>query len=46
MKIGAISVFQSAELEKLFELKEKGVLTETEYTSLKYRIFNRNTQLR
>jgi uncharacterized membrane protein YdbT with pleckstrin-like domain len=36
----------SSELEKLFELKEKGVLTETEYTSLKYRIFNRNTELR
>ena len=35
-----------SELEKLFELKEKGVLTETEYTSLKYRIFNRNTELR
>jgi|SRR5450432_3807421 uncharacterized membrane protein YdbT with pleckstrin-like domain len=35
----------SSELEKLFELKEKGVLTESEYTSLKYRIFNRNTEL-
>ena len=34
------------ELEKLFELKEKGILTETEYTSLKFRIFNRNTELR
>lgn len=44
LNVASLSI--SNELEKLFELKKKGVLTETEYSSLKYRIFNRNTELR
>jgi hypothetical protein len=44
LNVASLSI--SNELEKLFELKKKGVLTETEYSSLKYRVFNRNTELR
>ncbi len=40
------SISVCTELERIFELKEKGVLTETEYTSLKYRIFKRSSDLR
>jgi hypothetical protein len=36
-----------SELEKLYELKERGILTDNEYTSLKYKIlhFNGNTEI-
>jgi uncharacterized membrane protein YdbT with pleckstrin-like domain len=32
------SISAGSEIEKLFELKQKGILTETEYNSLKYKI--------
>jgi uncharacterized membrane protein YdbT with pleckstrin-like domain len=32
------SISAGSEIEKLFELKQKGILTETEYNSLKYKV--------
>jgi len=33
-----VSISVVSEIEKLFELKQKGILTETEYNSLKYKV--------
>jgi uncharacterized membrane protein YdbT with pleckstrin-like domain len=33
-----VSISAGLEIEKLFELKQKGILTETEYNSLKYKV--------